>query len=167
MSKALFISRNDLVNKTPLGGNVDADKFLQFVEIAQETHIQNFLGTDLYNKISTDINASTLSGNYLTLVTDYIKPMLVHYAMSEYLPFAAFTIGNGGIFKHSSENSESATKEDISFITNKERQIAKGYTDRFLSFMSFNASTMFPEYYTNSNGDVNPSRDENLSSWVL
>lgn len=167
MSKALFISRNDLVNKTPLGGNVDADKFLQFVEIAQETHIQNFLGTQLYDKISADINAGTLAGNYLALVTNYVKPMLVHYAMSEYLPFAAFTIGNGGIYKHSSENSETATKEDISFITNKERQIAKDYTDRFISYMCFNASTMFPEYYTNSNGDIDPSRDENPSSWVL
>jgi len=167
MAKALFISRNDLVSKTPLGGNVDADKFMQFVEIAQETHIQNYLGTKLYDKISTDILASNLSGNYLTLVTSYVKPMLIHYAMSEYLPFAAYTVANGGIFKHRSENSEAASKEEIDFMSNKERQIAKHYTDRFLSYMSFNASTMFPEYYTNSNDDVNPSRDKNLTSWVL
>jgi len=100
MAKALFISRNDLVNKTSLGGNVDADKFLQFVEFAQETHIQNYLGTDLYNKIASDIAASTLSGVYQTLVTNYVKPMLIHYAMAEYLPIASFTIGNGGVFKH-------------------------------------------------------------------
>ena len=93
--------------------------------------------------------------------------MLIHYAMSEYLPFAAYTVANGGIFKHRSENSEAASKEEIDFMSNKERQIAKHYTDRFLSYMSFNASTMFPEYYTNSNDDVNPSRDKNLTSWVL
>jgi len=76
MAKALFINRNDLVNKTPLGGNVDADKFLQFVEIAQETHIQNYLGTKLYDKISADIVAGTLAGDYADLVTNYVKPML-------------------------------------------------------------------------------------------
>ena len=167
MSKALFVSRNDIVNKTALGGNVDADKFLQFVEIAQETHIQNYLGTDLYNKIASDISSSSLSGDYATLVTDYVKPMLIHFAMSEYLPFAAYTIGNGGIYKHTSENSQAATKDEVDFMANKERQIAKSYTERFVSYMQYNASTKFPEYYTNSNDDVDPLKNENFSSWVL
>lgn len=167
MSKALFVSRNDIVNKTALGGNVDADKFLQFVEIAQETHIQNYLGTDLYNKIASDISSSSLSGDYATLVTDYVKPMLIHFAMSEYLPFAAYTIGNGGIYKHTSENSQAATKEEVDFMANKERQIAKSYTERFVKYMQYNASTKFPEYYTNSNDDIDPLKNENFSSWVL
>lgn len=167
MAKALFINRNDLVNKTPLGGNVDADKFLQFVEIAQETHIQNYLGTKLYEKISADIVAGTLAGNYQALVTDYVKPMLIHFAMSEYLPFASYTIGNGGIYKHQSENSQAVSKDEVDYMVNKERQIAKSYTERFVDYMQFNASTMFPEYYTNANEDVYPLRSDNFTSWVL
>ena len=104
MATALFIKREDLVRSTALGGNVDTDKFIQWIKVAQEIHIQNYLGTDLYNKISSDIIASTLSGNYLTLVNTYIQPMLIHFAMMEYLPFAAYTIANGGVFKHNSEN---------------------------------------------------------------
>lgn len=167
MAKALFISRDDITKKTALGGNVDPDKFLQFVEIAQDTHIQNYLGTDLYNKMSTDITGSGLSGDYLALNTDYVKPMLIHYAMSEYLPWAAFTIGNGGVFRHQSENSQTAGKTEVDYLINKERQVAQHYTERFIKYMTYNAPTKFPEYYSNSNGDRNPMKDENYTTWVL
>ena len=53
----LFINRDDLVKNTMIDGNVQADKLLQFVKISQQIHIQNYLGTKLYEKISTLINA--------------------------------------------------------------------------------------------------------------
>ena len=65
MATALFISRTDLVKNSILDGNVDTDKFIQWIKIAQEIHIKNYLGTYLYNKISADIIAGTLSGDYL------------------------------------------------------------------------------------------------------
>lgn len=167
MATALFITREDLVRNTALGGNVDTDKFVQFVKIAQQIHIQNFLGTQLYNKISADILASTLSGDYLDLVNDYIQPMLIHYAMVEYLPWAAYTIANKGVYKHSSENAQNVDKEEVDFLVGKEQKIADYYTRRFLDYMSFNAAAKFPEYYTNSNDDVWPEKDSYFSSWVL
>lgn len=167
MATALFITREDLVRNTALGGNVDTDKFVQFIKIAQQIHIQNFLGTQLYNKISADILASTLSGDYLDLVNDYIQPMLIHYAMVEYLPWAAYTIANKGVYKHSSENAQNVDKEEVDFLVGKEQKIADYYSRRFLDYMSFNAASKFPEYYTNSNDDVWPEKDSYFSSWVL
>jgi hypothetical protein len=99
MATALFISRTDLVKNSILDGNVDTDKFIQFIKIAQQIDVRNYLGSELYNRISNDITNSTLSGNYLTLVNDYIQPMLIHFAMVQYLPFAAYQIKNGGIYK--------------------------------------------------------------------
>ena len=82
-------------------------------------HIQNYLGTDLYNKISADIIAGTLTGDYLELVNDYIQPMLIHFAMVDYLPFASYELRNGGLFRHRSENAENPTKEEVDFLTQK------------------------------------------------
>ena len=42
MAKALFIKRSDLVKNTALNSNVDTDKFIQFIDLAQEIHIQNY-----------------------------------------------------------------------------------------------------------------------------
>jgi len=167
MADALFITRKDLVKFSSLNGNVDTDKFLQYIKIAQDIHIQNYLGTDLYNKIQADIIATTLAGDYLTLVNDYIKPMLIHWALVEYLPFAAYTIANKGVYKHNSENAENVSKEEIDFLIEKERTTAQYYTERFIDYMSFNASSKFPEYYTNNNEDIYPSKDANFGGWVL
>jgi hypothetical protein len=167
MAQALFINRKDLVKFTAMNGNVDTDSFIQYVKIAQDIHVQNYIGTDLYNKIQTDIINSSLEGDYLTLVTDYIKPMLIHWAMVEYLPFAAYTVSNKGVYKHSSENSENVSKDEVDFLIEKERNTAQYYTERFISYMTFNASTKFPEYYTNSNEDIYPDKDANFEGWVL
>jgi hypothetical protein len=166
MATALWIKREDLVRQTALGGNVDTDKFIQFIKIAQEIHIQNYTGTKLYDKISDDIIAGTLANPYLALVNDYLQPMLIHFAMVEYLPFAAYTIANGGVYKHTSENSTSVDKNEVDFLVEKERNIAQYYTDRFITYMSYNQAT-FPEYYLNNNADVFPDTDANFSSWVL
>lgn len=167
MAEALLISRKDIVKYTALNGNVDTDQFIQFIKIAQDKHIQNYLGTDLLNAIKTKITGSTLTGDYLSLVNDYVKPMLVHWAMVEYLPFASITISNKGVYKHTSETGESLTKEDIDYLIEKERDTAQYYTDRFISYMSFNAASKFSEYYSNSNEDVYPDKDANFEGWVL
>ena len=166
MAVALFIKREDLVRNSIIDGNVDFDKFIFFIKEAQEMHIHQYLGTDLYNKISADIVASSLSGDYLTLVNSYIQPMLIHYAMVEYLPFAAFQIKNGGIFKHQSENSVAATKEEVDFLVQNERNKAEQYTRRFIDYMTFNLDK-FPEYLTNTNEDTHPSKDATYNGWVL
>tara|TARA_R110000803_G_C11930393_1_gene315367 strand:+ start:396 stop:896 length:501 start_codon:yes stop_codon:yes gene_type:complete len=166
MATALFISRTDLVKNTILDGNVDTDKFIQFIKISQEIHIQNFIGTDLYNKISTEIVAGTLGGFYLTLVNKYIQPMLIHYAMSDYLPFAAYQVKNGGVYKHQSENSESVDKNEIDYLVNKQRDFAQYYTRRMIDYITFN-TTNFPEYNTNNNEDVYPDKDSLYQGWVL
>ena len=166
MATALFISRTDLVKNTIIDGNVDTDKFIQFIKISQEIHIQNYLGSKLYDKISNDIIASSLTGNYLTLVNDYVQPMLIHYAMTDYLPFAAYQVKNGGVFKHTSENSESVSKSEVDYLVQKERDFAEYYTRRFVDYIC-NYSNLFPEYNNNTNSDVYPDKNTNSSNWVL
>ena len=166
MAQALFVTRDDIVKLTALSGNIDVDKYTQFIKIAQDIHIQNYLGTKLFNKINDDIVSNTLASPYTTLLSKYIKPMVIHFAMVEYLPFAAYTIANKGVYKHNSENSINAEKNEIDFLVEKERNIAEHYTKRFIDFMSYNQAS-FPEYYLNSNGDMFPDSDSSFTGWVL
>ena len=98
MAEALFITRQDLVRFTAVNGNVDTDKFIQFIKIAQDIHIQRILGSKLYHVVQSKISGGTLTGDYLDLVNNYVKKMLIHWSMVEYLPFAAYQINNKGIF---------------------------------------------------------------------
>lgn len=166
MAQALFVTREDIVKFTAMNGNVDTDKFIQFVKIAQDIHIQNYLGSKLFNKINNDIVAGTLTSPYTTLLSNYIKPMVIHFAMVEYLPFAAYTIANKGVFKHNSENSTNVEKNEVDFLIEKERDIAQHYTNRFIDYMSYN-QVLYPEYNTNSNGDMFPDSEANFIGWVI
>ena len=130
-------------------------------------HVQNYLGTKLYNAITDKIETSTLTGNYLDLVIDYVQPMLIHFAMVDYLPFANYQIRNGGVFKHRSENSETPTREELDILVQKHRTFADFYAKRFADYMGVKASSMFPEYWTNSNNDMFPDSKPNPVGWVL
>ena len=168
--KALFITINDLKRKSIIDGNVDADKLIQFIEVAQDTHIQNYLGGLLYKKLQALILAGTIddAGNsdYKLLLDDYVKPMLTWFTQSSYLPFAMYQISNGGVFKHRSENSETISLEEMRMMLAKVTETAEFYTRRFVDYMDYN-STLYPEYASSTNGDMYPDKDVNFNSWVL
>jgi hypothetical protein len=92
--------------------------------------------------------------------------MLIHWGMVEYLPFAAYTIANKGVYKHSSENSENVDKNEVDYLLEKERSIAQNYTQRFIDYMAFN-QPLFPEYRSNQNNDIFPDSMNNYVSWYI
>jgi len=167
MSKALFVTRHDISVFTAANGNIDNDKILPYINQAQDVHIQNYLGTDLYNKIQADIVGSTLADPYLSLLNDYIKPMLLHWSMVEYLPYAGVNIANGGIYTKNPENSTALTKEHVDYLIQKSESTAQFYTRRFRDYMINNAASLFPEYYSNSQSDMYPDDVAENQSWVL
>ena len=166
MATALFINRTDLVKNSIIDGNVDTDKFIQFIKIAQQIDIQNLLGTDLYNKISADIVAGSLAGNYLSLVNTYVQPTLIWFAQMNYIPFAAYQIKNGGVFKHTSETAQNVDKNEVDYLVAKAREYANYYSTRLVDYLSFN-DNLFPEYNTNTNEDIDPDTDTTFKGWVL
>ena len=166
MATALFIKTTDLKRNSIIDGNVDVDKFIQFIKIAQQIDVRNLLGSKLYDKISDDIISDNLTGDYLELLTDYIQPILIWFAQVNYIPFAAYQIKNGGVYKHTSENSENVSKEEVDYLVTKAQEYANYYSTRFVDYMSFNNSK-FPEYNTNNNEDVYPNKDTTYRGWVL
>ena len=168
MAKALFIKTSDIVKKTSLSGSVDSNKFLQYVEIAQDIHIQNLLGTDLYDKISNDILSYSLVGDYKDLVDDYIKPILIQYGMVEYLGFAAYDISNAGIYKHRIETSDTASKDEVDYLVGKHKNYADYYSNRLIEYLCLSSTrTKFPEYFTNSDNDIHPDKQVTYTPWNL
>ena len=152
-----------------MDGNVDTDKFIQFIKLAQEIHIQNYLGTQMYDGLTAALVAGIdlpANARWKTLLDDYVVPMLIWFSQVDYIPFASYQIRNGGMYKHRSENSETVSKEEVDYLVEKARTNAEWYSRRFIDYMSFN-ETLFPEYTSNSNDDLYPSYDATFNGWVL
>ena len=168
MATVLFINRTDLARNSIMDGNVDTNKFIQFIKIAQEIDVQQILGTQMYKGLSNAIPNidDPVNARWKTILDDYVVPMLIWYAQSNYYPFAAYQIKNGGVFKHTSENAQSVDKNEVDFLVEKARTNAEWYSRRFIDFMGFNQST-YPEYTNNKNNDLYPSNDATFAGWVL
>jgi flagellar motor switch protein FliG len=168
MATVLFCSKNDIVRKSPiLDSTIDSDKLVPALHLAQTQYLREIIGTDLYNKLAADIAGSSLSNPYLDLLNNFVKPILIHLTLSEFLKTAAYTISNKGVFKHTSENASETSAEEIKDLVQIERQRAESYTERFLDHMAFNASTNFPEWFSNSNEDMSPNYESYKIDWVL
>jgi len=170
MAKALFITTKDIKRYSVLSGNVDPDKFIYMVEIAQDTEVQNYLGTKLLEKIQALIIAGTINdpanAAYKTLLETYVKPMTIYWALVCYMPFAAYTVANGGVYKHTSESSVTVDKDEVDYLVEKYRDIAQFYTNNFIDFMVYikyvsrvHANTQDDTYPDTSNAD--------FGGWVL
>ncbi len=171
MAKALFITTKDIKRYSVLSGNVDPDKFIYMVEIAQDTEVQNYLGTKLLEKIQALIIAGTINdpanAAYKTLLETYVKPMTIYWALVCYMPFAAYTVANGGVYKHTSESSVTVEKDEVDYLVEKYRDIAQFYTNNFIDFMVYNQNT-YPEYNANTQDDTYPdTSNADFGGWVL
>lgn len=161
----LLIKASDLPKNTMIGGNVDVDKYIPCIKDAQITVLEPFLGSTLYRKITADFETQTLTGDYLTLVNDYIQPILRFSAAAEYIVIAAYSVSNGGVFKHKPTDSETVSKAEVDFLAEKHRSKAQVYLERCERFLCANH---FPEYNNQENSFDVRKRDLNyMGGWKL
>jgi hypothetical protein len=160
---ALLVKASEVTKNTPIGGNVDVDKYIYCLKDAQITVIEPLLGTKLYKKLTSEFG--TLTGDYLTLVNEYIKPILIHSAAAEYIVIAAYNISNSGISKHLPQDSESVSKAEVDYLAEKQRSKAQVYIERADRFL---CDKNFPEYRTqDKNYDIKRQDINYMGGWKL
>jgi hypothetical protein len=146
MATALFISRNDIIKNSPLQGAIDADALLPFMFTAQVKYLKNLLGTVLYDYISDKIERqSPFTGRYLELMDDHVKPTLIWYACTEYLPFSSIQFKSNGAVKQQSEQGIAPTKSEIDYLKNQAESNAEYFALRLQNFC-ISYSNELPQY---------------------
>ena len=138
----LFISATKLKKDTALSGSVDDNMIHPYILNSQTKEIFPYLGTDLYNKLISDI-AGTPSGVYKTLLDDYIQFLRLRFV-------------NNSVVIMDTENGASATYEDLQPIIERATNLGQFYRERMIEYLDHNSSS-FPEYTSNSGADLSPT----------
>ena len=160
----LFITPQEMTSSTILSGNTDTDKFLFCILNVQLTTIEPLLGTELYDKIKTDLEGAGLNGLYLELYTDFIKPITKNEALAQYIEIASYMVDNGGVFKHTGENLEIVDRAEVQYLAEKYKALAQMYVQRFNKWICKYTIT---EYKT-CQDEVNALKGINLlGGWKL
>ena len=153
----LYISATRLKKDTALGGSVDDNLIMPYILLAQDMQILPILGTDLDTKLKTEIQADTLSGAYKTLVETYIQPALVQFAFSTLAPYLRLRFSNNSVVvMGATEQSSSATYDDIKPLMDTATDAAEFYRQRCIDYLRDNTSS-FPEYSSNTGADLDPT----------
>jgi hypothetical protein len=160
----LFITPEEMTYSTILSGNIDVDKYRYVVLNTQISVIEPLLGTLLYDKIIADLEADTLSGNYLTIFNDFVKPITKYESVGQFIEVASYLVDNGGIFKSTPDAKEVVSKDEVQFLANKYKSMAQLYVQRFNKWICNNT---IDEYQTVQD-EVNAINDiELMTGWKL
>lgn len=153
----LYISATRLKKDTALGGSVDDNLIMPYILLAQDMHILPILGTDLDAKLKNLIQTSNLADNYEILVETYIQPALVQFAFSTLAPYLRLRFSNNSVVvMGATEQSSSATYDDIKPLMDTATDAAEFYRQRAIDYLQ-NNSSLFPEYTSNSGSDLDPT----------
>ena len=150
MTETLIISEAKLRQFTDINDAVDSALIKNNVRTAQDIHLQRIIGTKLYDKIMSDIDASTLSGNYLTLVNDYIADFLIYATYYETLESIYLRPRNNGLLQPT--GGENSIEVDRGIYEMKRQSVLNKmeyYGDRLANYISEEES-LFPELNTNN-----------------
>jgi len=154
----LFVNASYVKRFTPLGDTVDENSVMPAIMVAQDRQIMPILGTDLYNKLVSDIDGDTVSGAYTTLLKDYISPCLAQFAFCELAYTIRLRFANNTVTVGDSEQGQAATIADIKLAVEKSEGIAAFYRQRIIDYLVYNKSS-FPEYTSNTGADLQPTRN--------
>lgn len=164
MSKnVLLISVDILKDRTAIHTNIDEKLLFPEIKLAQDMYIHPILGTALYNKIISDIDSTgTTTGDYKTLLDDYIVDCLLYYVLSQ-LPLALpYQFWNKGVVRKQGEDTDLPDMSELVSIGDHYKNRAEWYGQRMTRYLQANATeSVLPEYLSPGDGidTINPEKD--------
>jgi len=165
----LLISVDILKQRTQIHGNIDEKLLYADIKVAQDMYVVPLLGTALFNRLQADVNADTLSGDYKTLLDNYLIDCLIWYTLAESPETMSYQLTNKGVVRKQGDNTQLPTMAEIISLADTYRKRAEFYANRCRLYLEQNAPTKFPEYLNPGSGidDKRPVRVQYTSPIYL
>jgi hypothetical protein len=144
-NEAFIISEELFEALAPVSGDLDWQYVWPIVLAVQDKWIQPTLGQKLYEKIMTDIKASSLAGVYKTLVEDYVARVTVWFTCYQGFPFWGIKVVNSGIIQRITDDGSVVDLADIDKLAEQCRSQGEFYKQRLIDYLCANSKD-FAEY---------------------
>lgn len=168
MATALFITEQFLKDNTPIDGNVD-DKYLSItIADAQKIHIRKILGTALYNEISSQIIAGTVTSLNQTLLNDYIQDALKYWVLVEGMDVFHYKITNKAVMTKKSDDSIPVDTIDVVRLKDTYKDKAEYFSQQATNYLLANTSS-YPLFLNAGNtlDTIIPNMNNYQTGWNL
>ena len=113
----MIINKKFFAEYSPIGKNYDYSEIMLYVPVATEIWIRPLIGNDLLDEIEEQVASNTVSEENAALLTDgKLWQYLCYATCYEGLPFLWTNISEVGITLGHSDNSDSITLKDLTYI---------------------------------------------------
>lgn len=132
-----------------INNNTDDALISHSITKMQRMQIYNIMGKLYLEDVMTTLIASGdtgLSTADLTMLTDYIRPILCLYTYSDMLIPLSFQVDNSGVRSKVVAESNSSTKSEIAYLQENTKNEISWYLEQMLYFLNDNQSD-YPLYY--------------------
>lgn len=158
MATTLFISEEYIKTKTPITNNIDVKFIIPQIEFAQDTYIQNILGSKFYDSLQIAYSAQTLDVNQTYLV-GLIKPALAYRAAEQAIPFIHIQIRNSGTVKLNADNqTQQSTMEEMKYVRQILVERAEFYEKQITNYL-INNPILFADYIIPDYKRIAPTKE--------
>ncbi|MFO0387602.1 MAG: hypothetical protein ACK505_12545 [Flavobacteriales bacterium] len=164
MAQVLFITPQYLKKNTSINGSVDDNLILPSIRLAQDKFVSPYLGDDLMERLKSDEENKTLSGIYLTLMDNFVRPCVVWWTMFEMIGDLAYKYDNGSIVQRVSDDTQPVDFNVIEGQRQRFKSNADYYCKRLRDYLCHNSS-LFPEYSSNTAPERSPIGKMDMLSW--
>ena len=154
MQNIILLSEARLKSFTDLNDYVDPDLLKSAIREAQILYLTNVLGTRLYNKIMSDVEAGTLTTDYKNLIDDYILDYLLYATYYVALEYIWLRPRNNGLLQP--QGGDNSTSVDMQIYDKKRRSVENKleyFGERLVTHLCFNTEK-FPEYSQATNDEI-------------
>ena len=159
MELNLIILPSVLKTYTSVHTNIDEKLLYPEIKAQQDIYLRPLLGTKLFDKILLDVKNNTLSGNYLTLMNNYIVPCICNYILAELPEGLNYQFWNRGLVQNNTSTVNNIPITEMYSIMSKYKHRAEHYGAEMKRHIEANKAN-YPEYFQQVSGeDTEPSDD--------
>lgn len=153
LKEQLIIPIEQIQATSMLDLNINEDKLIYAVVNAQKIFLEPLIGSALTRKLQS----SDLTFEYELLLERFLNDALINWGVSESIQGLAYSVAQGGIYRHEASDSELPEPSEISTI--RQSYLYKGdeFGRRLVDFLNKNKS-YYPEYEENTADGLNSTK---------
>lgn len=156
MNNILFTSVNTLKEYNVIDDNIPENAVTASVNKMQETVICDILGTNLYDRIRTEIDNGKVSNEIQVLIKEYVEPCLAYLVKGDLQVELSFKTKASGVKQTNDSNYNNAYLSEIKWMKEQNDMVSGRYAERLKAFL-VTYKDVYPEYLTQrDNSDMRP-----------
>ena len=138
MKQVLLITPEEAIERTSMDDNIDRNKIINTIIVAQDLTLEPLLGSVMFDEIKEQIIEDTLTDDYKTLLDYYCRKVLTSSILNKVNMFLIYRHNNTGVVKNEIDKQNVLSKTDIETLRGEIDEHTNVYSRRLTAFLEAN-----------------------------